>query len=127
MRSLRRLARRAIFSGSGATAVEFALLLTLLLIIMGVVFETGRAWLYYDRFVGVVDNTARWAARFPHFEERVRTGIPSFVTMAARPLDMKGLNLTLRSAKLVGGVPVLEFPAYNFFGSAENIDWKTSL
>lgn len=61
-------------SRSGVAAVEFSLLLPMLIIFLAVMIETGRGWLSYDRFVTVVDNTARWSARFPEFEERVRTG-----------------------------------------------------
>ncbi len=37
------------------------------------------------------------------------------------------LDLTLRSAKLVGGVAVTEFAPYNFFGNAENVKWDKIL
>lgn len=114
-------------SRSGVAAVEFSLLLPMLIVFLAVMIETGRGWLSYDRFVAVVDNTARWSARFPEFEERVRTGVETFVIAAGRPLDADKLDLTLRSAKLVGGVAVTEFEPYNFFGTAENVTWDKML
>lgn len=92
-------------SRAGVAAVEFSLLLPMLVVLLAVMIETGRGWLSYDRFVTVVDNTARWSARFPEFEERVRTGVKTFVIAAGRPLDPEKLDLTLRSARLVGGSP----------------------
>ncbi|MCZ7464037.1 TadE/TadG family type IV pilus assembly protein [Rhizobium rhizogenes] len=110
---------------SGAAAVEMALLAPLLMLILAVVIEVGRGWLSYDRFVMIVDNTARWSARFPEFETRVRTGVDKFVTIAGNDLiEMENLNLTLRSAKVVGSTTVLQFPPYNFFGTAEGVEWE---
>ncbi|CDN93815.1 TadE/TadG family type IV pilus assembly protein [Agrobacterium tumefaciens] len=114
-------------SRCGVAAVEFSLLLPMLIIFLAVMIEIGRGWLSYDRFVTVVDNTARWSARFPEFEERVRTGVKTFVIDAGQPLDPDKLDLTLRSAKLVGGVAVTDFAPYNFFGSAENVTWDKML
>ena len=114
-------------SRAGVAAVEFSLLLPMLVVLLAVMIETGRGWLSYDRFVTVVDNTARWSARFPEFEERVRTGVKTFVIAAGRRLDPEKLDLTLRSARLVGGVAVTEFAPYNFFGSAENVKWDKML
>ncbi|KAA3504024.1 MULTISPECIES: TadE/TadG family type IV pilus assembly protein [Rhizobium/Agrobacterium group] len=114
-------------SRSGVAAVEFSLLLPMLIIFLAVMIETGRGWLSYDRFVTVVDNTARWSARFPEFEERVRTGVKTFVIEAGQPLNPEELDLTLRSAKLVGGVATVEFAPYNFFGSAEAVTWDKML
>lgn len=114
-------------SRSGVAAVEFALLMPLLILVLAMVIEIGRGWMSYDRFVTVVDNTARWSARFPEFEERVRTGVKSFVMAAGRPLEPEKLDLTLRSAKLVGGVAVTEFAPYNFFGNAESVKWDKIL
>ncbi|MCZ7911055.1 TadE/TadG family type IV pilus assembly protein [Agrobacterium leguminum] len=113
---------------SGAAAVEMALLAPLLILILAVVLEIGRGWLSYDRFVTAVDNTARWSARFPEFETRVRTGVKSFVLMSGNGLlQTEKLNLTLRSAKLVGNVPELQFQPYNFFGSAEGVKWQRAV
>lgn len=114
-------------SRSGVAAVELSLLMPLLILALAMAIEIGRGWISYDRFVSMVDNTARWSARFPEFEERVRTGVKSFVIDAGRPLDPAKLDLTLRSAKLVGGVAVTEFAPYNFFGSAENVKWDKIL
>lgn len=114
-------------SRSGVAAVELSLLMPLLILVLAIAIEIGRGWISYDRFVSVVDNTARWSARFPEFEERVRTGIKSFVIDTGRPLDPDKLDLTLRSARLVGGVAVTEFAPYNFFGSAENVKWDKIL
>ncbi|MFJ1311963.1 TadE/TadG family type IV pilus assembly protein [Rhizobium sp. AU243] len=114
-------------SRSGVAAVEFALLMPVLILVLALAIELGRGWLSYDRFVTLVDNTARWSARFPEFEERVRSGVKSFVMKAGRPLDPEKLDLTLRSAKLVGDVPVTEFPPHNFFGNAENVKWDKVL
>ncbi|WP_421413658.1 TadE/TadG family type IV pilus assembly protein [Agrobacterium tumefaciens] len=112
---LKYLSISLISSRSGVAAVELALLMPLLILVLAMVIEIGRGWMSYDRFVTVVDNTARWSARFPEFEERVRTGVKSFVIAAGRPLESEKLDLTLRSAKLVGGVAVTEFAPYNFF------------
>ena len=112
----------------GAAAVEMGLLAPLLILILAVVIEVGRGWLSYDRFVTIVDNSARWAARFPEFETRVRTGIPSFVVLSGSGiLQTSNLNLTLRSVKLVDKVARLQFPAHNFFGSAEKVPWEQTV
>jgi hypothetical protein len=124
---LKYLSISLISSRSGVAAVELALLMPLLILVLAMVIEIGRGWMSYDRFVTVVDNTARWSARFPEFEERVRTGVKSFVIAAGRPLESEKLDLTLRSAKLVGGVAVTEFAPYNFFGNAENVKWDKIL
>ncbi|KJF70100.1 TadE/TadG family type IV pilus assembly protein [Agrobacterium arsenijevicii] len=113
---------------SGAAAVEMALLAPLLILILAVVLEIGRGWLCYDRFVTIVDDTARWSARFPEFETRVRTGVKTFVVMSGNDLlQMDNLNLTLRSATVVGNVPELQFPPHNFFGSAEGVKWEKTV
>ncbi|MDZ7925646.1 MAG: TadE/TadG family type IV pilus assembly protein [Agrobacterium sp.] len=113
---------------AGTAAVEMALLAPLLILLLGVVIEVGRGWLSYDRFVTIVDNSARWAARFPEFEERVRTGVPSFVVLSGSGVLQTGkLDLTLRSVKLVNKIARLQFPAHNFLGSAENVPWEKTV
>ncbi len=112
---------------SGIAATEFALIAPLLIMFLGVVFETGRGWLAYQNFVSVVDNTARWAARFPMFEARVRTGIPSYITRSTVGMDVDELDLTLRSASKSAGGVVQEFPAHDFFGGTSDMDWSAIL
>ncbi|CUX18142.1 conserved exported hypothetical protein [Agrobacterium deltaense Zutra 3/1] len=113
---------------SGAAAVEMGILAPLLVLLLAVVIEVGRGWLSYDRFMTVVDNSARWAARFPEFEERVRTGIPTFVVLSGSGILQAGkLDLTLRSVKLIDNVARLQFPAHNFKGSAEDVPWEKTV
>jgi hypothetical protein len=105
-----------------------ALLAPLLILILAVVLEVGRGWLSYDRFVSVVDNAARWSARFPEFEKRVRTGVTTFAVMSGNGiLQTDKLNLTLRSVELVGNTPVEQFKPHNFFGSAEEVKWEKAV
>lgn len=119
--------RQLLRDTKAVAAVEFALLLPLLFMFLGATFEVGRGWLSYQRFVTVVDNTARWSARFPMFENKVRTGVDSFVTKFASPLLLDKLDLSLRSVKMDAGVPKLEFPAYNFYGNTDNMNWSKAL
>ena len=74
---------------SGAAALEMGLLAPLLVLMLAVIIEVGRGWLSYDRFMTIVDDSARWAARFPEFEERVRTGVPSFVVLSGSGILQK--------------------------------------
>lgn len=104
------------------------LLAPLLVFMLAVIIEVGRGWLSYDRFMTIVDDSARWAARFPEFEERVRTGVPSFVVLSGSGILQTGkLDLTLRSVKLVDKVARLQFPAHNFLGSAEDVPWEKTV
>lgn len=112
---------------SGLAVTEFALIAPLLIMFMGVVFEVGRGWLEYQNFVSTVDNTARWAARFPAFEARVRTGIPSYISRSTARIDTKTLDLTLRSASKSASGVVLAFSAYNFYGNTSDVNWSTVL
>ncbi|AVH41749.1 pilus assembly protein TadG [Agrobacterium tumefaciens] len=113
---------------SGAAALEMGLLAPLLVLMLAVIIEVGRGWLSYDRFMTIVDDSARWAARFPEFEERVRTGVPSFVVLSGSGILQTGkLDLTLRSVKLVDKVARLQFPAHNFLGSAEDVPWEKTV
>ena len=91
---------------SGAAAVEMGLLAPVLILFLAVIVEVGRGWISYDRFVTVIDNAARWSARFPEFETRVRTGVSQFAIIAGNGiLATDKLNLTLRSVELTGGTP----------------------
>ena len=121
--TLARLAR----SRSGAAAIEFTFLLPLLLIFCGIVFETGRIIIYYQRMVTVVDNTARFAARFPEFDSRARSGALLYAQLAGPPSSDTRLDLTLRSAKLNEGTPQLAFPAYNIMGNAQDVAWQDTM
>ncbi len=113
---------------SGAAAVEMALLAPLLILFLAVIVEVGRGWISYDRFVTVIDNAARWSARFPEFETRVRTGVPRFAIISGNGiLETDKLNLSLRSVELVGTTPKEQFKPYNFFGSAEDVPWQKAV
>lgn len=113
---------------SGAAAVEMGLLAPVLILFLAVIVEVGRGWISYDRFVTVIDNAARWSARFPEFETRVRTGVSQFAIIAGNGiLATDKLNLTLRSVELTGGTPKEQFRPYNFFGSAEDVRWQNAV
>lgn len=113
---------------SGAAAVEMGLLAPVLILFLAVIVEVGRGWISYDRFVTVIDNAARWSARFPEFETRVRTGVSQFAIIAGNGiLATDKLNLTLRSVELTGGTPKEQFRPYNFFGSAEDVRWQKAV
>lgn len=111
----------------GVAATEFALLLPLLLMFLGVIFEVGCGWMSYQRFVTLIDNTARWSARFPAFETKVRLGTQDFVKRFSNPLNLNELDLTLRSAKLVAGVPILQYAEYNYYGNTKDMNWSKSM
>lgn len=106
----------------GIAATEFAILAPVLVLLLAFVFEVGHAWLSYQRFVVVVDVAARWSARFPMFEPRIREGIPSFVKQLAAPLHADRLNLTLRSATKTASGATLAFDPYVFMGNKDDLD-----
>jgi Flp pilus assembly protein TadG len=108
---------------SGVAAVEFALLASILLLVYALVFETGRGWLATRKLNSMVENVARFAARFPEFDQNVRNGIPLVAAQTLAPLDMGGLNLALFSARISRGEPVADY-SHLFYGTVPTINWK---
>ncbi len=112
-------------SRSGVAAVEFALLAPLLVLFYTAVFETGRGWLAYMKFESTVQNAARYAARYPEFERRVRVNLPLIIREALAPLAADELKLTLFSLKMSGGKVSTVFAPYAFYGAVSDIDIST--
>ncbi|MEO5807413.1 TadE/TadG family type IV pilus assembly protein [Devosia sp.] len=119
--------RRFWANKEAVAAVEFALLLPLLMILYSVVFETGRGWLSYRKFYNTVEAAARYAARYPEFEGRVRANVPAVVLDLIKPLNTANLNLTLFSTIVDSGIAKLTFAPYNFYGNASTADYRTAV
>jgi hypothetical protein len=76
------------------------------------------------KFNTTVENAARLAARYPEFEQRVRTAMPLIAAEMLAPLQTANLDLTLFSVTVGSGSSTLAFSPYNFFGHASSMDWS---
>lgn len=117
------LLRRFLHDRVGVAAVEFALLLPLLLLFYTVLFETGRGWLAKRKFNVAIESAARYAVRYPQFDSTVRQGLPLVVGRTLAPLGTNGLNLSLVSARMDRGEARVVF-THAFFGNAVDIPWR---
>lgn len=126
LRSFLTIARRLARAESGVAAVEFALLASVLLLVYAIVFETGRGWLATRKLDSMVENIARFAARFPEFDKNVRNGVPLVAAQTLAPLDLQGLSLALFSVRIVRGDPVTDY-MHLFYGAAPTINWASQV
>lgn len=98
----------------GAAAVEFAIVLGLLILILGGIFEVGRALMQYDALAKATRDGARWISRAPPanfssaFQTISQNGPNNFVLTdaAAAGVQITAANITVTCIPGCSGVTV---------------------
>lgn len=118
MRAVRRLGANR----RGVAAVEFAILLPLLLVTLAVTVEVARLTMIKRQFENCVVAIARLIVRYPEYERRAREFAPP-VAEAMFPEGSANLDLSVDSLHMIDGNFVEMFPRHVLFGEDPGQSW----
>jgi Flp pilus assembly protein TadG len=111
---------------SGVSAIEFALLTPVLLILFGFCAEASRMYMVYQQYQEGMSSLSRYIVRYPEYELRTRTNAPYLADMVMPPDWRSSLNVKVVSLSKTNGVMVETF-SHVLFGSDPGVSWSSQI